>query len=136
MKTFDYEELAKFVEKNETAGEPILIYRNGHSLPFEYYYEGVNRIYPLPRDIAYDYSYFSSSILQDTIGLHQEFQVSLADNDRFIVLTDSEEVCFGYDTRKEILNDYIDRYFLTFSDTLIYGRVRDGYFRVRELGRK
>ena len=136
VKTFDYEQLASFVEANEDENEPILIYRNGHYLPFEYYYKGINDVNPLPGNINYDFSYFTSSILKDTVALHNEFQVELSAFDRFILLTDSEDICFGYDTRKEILNNYIDLYFETLSDSLIYGRVKDNFFRVREVRRR
>jgi hypothetical protein len=136
VKTFDYPEVTSYVEAIESEDEPILIYRSGHYLPFKYYYSGSNAVYPLPGQINYDFSYFTSSILKDTMALHNMFQIELAAYDTLIVLTDSEKICFGYDTRQQILNMYLGLYFVSISDKVIYGRKEDGYFWVRELKRK
>ena len=50
----DYRSLATYLEENEKRGEPVFIYRNIGVENLEIYYEGVNKIFPIPEPITYD----------------------------------------------------------------------------------
>jgi hypothetical protein len=45
----DYERAAHYIESNEKAGEPIVLFNSEALLPFQYYYDGPNQLLPIPR---------------------------------------------------------------------------------------
>jgi uncharacterized membrane protein len=51
VKVRDYPSLVSFIESNEKPQQPVLIFPNYVALPFDYYYNGINKIHALPKSI-------------------------------------------------------------------------------------
>jgi uncharacterized membrane protein len=49
----DWARIAGYIERNESPGEPILVFRAANVLPLRYYYRGVNVLVPLPYPAGY-----------------------------------------------------------------------------------
>lgn len=131
IKNYDYESIAKHIERIEKPNEPVLLNSRTISTPFQYYYSGINNLIQLP----------------DTFKLEKEgFQVLLRDTLDFKWMLEninSESILFindnmiGYPPKllltSDILDDHINSQFIVTLDTLLFGKSNKHSLRIRRL---
>ena len=135
VKTFDYEQLASYLEEKTEIDEPILIYRNVHILPLEKYTQNENRLLPIPSPLNYDIHYLSGSIIEDSTSLDYIFDVQLQEVNQFTLVSDEKEKSYGYDMHQNLITDYLKDHFTIQQDTIFYGRSEVNYLRIRKFSR-
>jgi hypothetical protein len=70
----DWARVARFIETNETAGQPVVVFQNYDALSLPYYYRGVNPI--LPNTRFFDWSYEADPAGEDAFKQQTEFIIS------------------------------------------------------------
>jgi hypothetical protein len=134
IKTYDFKFVARFLEKIERSDEPILIYRPAIALPLHYYYEGKNKLFPIPHPVNFDSSYLIN--IEDTLQLKNAID-NAGHNSKSYILVSDTTVYEGvlYMNRKMISNYIYDHYRVSL-DTLFYGRSKKRPLRIMNFERK
>jgi hypothetical protein len=136
VRVYDYEQIAEYVEKVKKPDEPMLLYSNGHALPFQYYYKGNNPILPLPVPIRFNLNYMNEIYIKDTLMLNKIFEKDRKIENHFIYISDNLSSLMGKSLNYDIVDQYFERKFYVRLDTLIKGRSKNAGLRVREYERK
>lgn len=87
IKTYDFREVAKFVEKIENKNEPILFFGKTILPPFKYYYSGESKLLGVPA-LKYDKNYYADNI-KDTFDLANTINPINATASSYILITGS-----------------------------------------------
>jgi hypothetical protein len=127
VKHFDYERIAEFIENNEESNTPLVFYNGRNSIPFQYYYHGINKIVQLPIPSDYKLRSDQDYLIKDTMTLNTIFQRDLRTAKNFYYLSNKED---------EMIETYLVENFLVQLDTLIFDRAKINGLRVRKLIRK
>lgn len=136
VRLYDYEQIAGYIEKVQKPDEPILLYSNGHALPFQYYYKGNNPILPLPVPVRFDLNYMNDIHIKDTLMLNKIFEKDRKIENRFIYISDNLPSLLGKSLNYDIVDQYMEKKFYVRLDTLIKGRSKNAGLRVRGYERK
>jgi uncharacterized membrane protein len=132
VKFYDFISITKYVNAIEHSGEPILLYRNGLSLPFGYYYKGSNSLYPLPGKVSFDKNYLIN--IKDSLELKQLIQnIKTLSKTYLLISDDNANYLYSVNMNREMLNDYLSHNFRTISDTSGFGDGKELYIRIRRL---
>jgi mannosyltransferase len=120
-KAGDWARVSAYVRTHEAPGEPIAVFEAENALPFEYYYDGPNRVVAVPR--AVDFSHYQVS--QFVIRSEAQLQSVIPPARRIWLITAGEctsaNVQFGCAT----LERFLSQRYAVKSDTSFYGsRVR------------
>ncbi|MGN6803465.1 MAG: hypothetical protein ACTHJN_16315 [Ginsengibacter sp.] len=134
-KTYNFRQVANFIEKVELNNEPILFYGKSIVPPFQYYYKGKAHLFPLP-PINYDKDYYEERIT-DTTDLIRQIESIKYQSNSFLLVTES---ITGFKYKQSLTKTLIEkalynRYSILF-DTTFYSRNSDNYLRVQRLKRK
>jgi len=130
VKFYDFKSIAKYVTEIENNNEPILFYRNGLSLPFDYYYKGKNLIYPLPNAVTFDKNYLIN--FKDTTEMRKSIECINSTSNSYILISDDKAVYLGsLDMNRKMVDDYLVRNYKTTLDTLYFGKSKNYYLRIR-----
>ena len=137
VKHYDYEQVAKYVERLEKDNEPILFYLSAHALPFQYYYKGSNEIVPLPVPVKFDsVNYFKNIYIPDTVCLNTIFEKDLKSYKSFLFISDNIYSILGKSTNKQMIDSFLVNKFIFNLDTAVKGRDKENSFRIRRIIRK
>lgn len=120
----DFNRVASYIMAHEKPNQPILTFPAYVAIPVSYYYSGKNTIVPLPKaeDFKeYDLRQYSLtnekgilSALSQVPGEHQYIWLIRDGGDTFCSL-------FGFDLNCEVLNNFINKYYLVESYQEFYG---------------
>jgi membrane-associated HD superfamily phosphohydrolase len=133
VKTYDYPSLAQFVEMTELPNESLLFNSRTISLPFEYYYEGVNAVVPLPSYCKLSENAFQK-LIKDTIQLKQLITESQIGSPSILFINDNLN---GYSHEFKFseadLDEYLNTNYKITLDTLFFGNSQSSSIRIRRL---
>ena len=109
-KSYDFKKVSSYIKTIETKNEPILFYGKTILPPFEYYYNGTNKLCGLPA-ITYDKDYYEERITDTTQFINSIEKIQSPTNS-YILITGSI-VGFKYDSvmakmiiQKSLLNHF------------------------------
>ena len=101
----DYKSLGSYLEKNDKGEIPVFVYRNISADNLAFYYNGKNKIYPIPEAFSYDLEFGPDQWeinCQDLNGLNNQF---ILHPSFYIVLDDT--ALAGYSESKKRLLDFL-----------------------------
>ncbi len=136
VNTLDYKEIVKYIENNVKSDTPLLFYRNGNALPFQYYYSGKNKIVQIPVTFRYIAGPNYPHVIKDTMTLNKIFKKDLKNYKEFIYLSDMDNKIYNQVMNYEMVAKYLSKDFFIPLDTVIMGRSKTLGLRVRKLIRK
>ncbi|MEO8720411.1 MAG: hypothetical protein ABI372_04850 [Ginsengibacter sp.] len=134
-KTYNFKVVSNYLEKVELPNEPILFYGKSILPPFQYYYSGNNKLFPLP-PINYDKDYYEERIT-DTAGLNNQITSINSATNSYILVTESI-TGFKYIqtlTKQMIEKSLKDRYLISL-DTTFKSRNSENFLRVQRLEKR
>lgn len=134
VNTYDFVSMAKYVEKIEQPGEPILVYRPNLALPFHYYYNGKNSITPLPAPVNFNSNYLTN--IKDTNEFKNLLNEIKPMPHSFILVTDTVKFETTLNMNKEMIENYIYKNFKVKIDTLFKGWAQYKNFRIISFEKK
>ena len=134
VKTFDFKSIAKYIEKIERPGEPILFYRSAISLPFKYYYAGQNPYIPLPHEVNYAGSWVVN--IKDTVELKQSINDIKTSSPSYLLISDLTLFESTINMHRKIITDYLSSHYNVTLDTLYIGWSQNRPLRIRRLEKK
>lgn len=134
VKTYDFKSVAKYVEKIERPGEPILFYRSGISLPFRYYYTGRNPYIPLPNEVKYDGNWVVN--IKDTTELKHSINVIETSSPSYLLISDLTHFESTVNMNRKMISDYLSQHYDITLDTLYVGWSNNMPLRIRRLQKK
>lgn len=126
VNTYDFNYMGKYIGDIEKPGEPILIYRNVLSLPFQYSYKGSNPVIPVPAPVNFDTSYIQN--IKDPSDLLPAFS-KIPAGKTWLYINDLD----AKNTTHHIIDNYLQEHCNTLLDTLYKGRTRIEALRIRRL---
>jgi hypothetical protein len=129
VNTYDFKSIAKFVEKIEQPNEPILMYRSNIALPFEYYYNGKNKIIPLPKPVNFNANYLTN--IKDTNQLKELLYSITPQPTSYLLISDTTQFETTLNMHRDMVSDYISKKFRVTLDTLFEGKAKGKAFRIR-----
>jgi hypothetical protein len=132
IKFYDFESITTYVEKIGKKNEPILFYRNGLSLPFQYYYNGINSLHPLPNPVTFDKDYLIN--IKDTLTLGD--LIGRVSKEYILITDDKARFLYSLNMNRDMIDEYLNNNFRTTLDTLYYGRSNQYYLRIRRIEAK
>jgi hypothetical protein len=137
VRNLDYEEIAEYIGNNVKSDIPLLFYKFGHSLPFQHYYSGNNKIIQLPF-ITFDYNLSSNedNIIKDTVTLNRIFKMNLGNEKELIYITDQFDKNISEVLNYNLVESYLADKFYIPLDTVIMGRSKTNGLRILKLIRK
>ena len=117
----DWQRVATYIMKVEKAGEPILIIRNEQVLPFTYYYNGPNKVIPLPNKLNVETYDLSSQVLRDEQTIFQSLPNVPGDDKKLWVITNATVPYLGVDIHPEVLEGFINKWCVVEKEQSFYG---------------
>ena len=135
LKEYDYELIAKYVEKLEQKKEPVLFYHSSISLCFNYYYTGNSTLVPIPHEVRFDSTTYTSDI-KDTVELRQSIEGVNTPSGSYLLVSDLTEHQSIGNPNQKMVNDYLAAHYNITLDTLYFGRSKHYSFRIRRLEKK
>ncbi len=135
VKEYDYEQIAKYVDSEEKEKEPILFYHSTISLCFDYYYQGNNPLIPIPHEVRFDSTTYTSDI-KDTVELRRSLEGVATPPGSYILVSDLTERQSIDNPNQKMVNDYLASHYRITLDTLYFGRSKNYSFRIRRLEKK
>jgi uncharacterized membrane protein len=134
IKFYDFKSISEYVKTISKYNEPILFYRNGLSLPFEYYYKGNNPFYPLPHAVTFDRNYLIN--IKDTLEIRHSIEKVNSVSGTYILISDDRAgYLYNVNMNREMVDEYLRINYKTSLDTLYFGRSKTYYLRIRRIGR-
>src|ERR1035437_6822211 len=132
IKIYDFKSVAKYISKIERTGEPILFYRNAMSLPFTYYYKGLNPLVPLPNPVRFDNTYLKN--IKDTLELKRAITgINAKSNSYLIISDDNTDYAYNVNFNRKMVDDYLIAHYNITLDTLCFGDGPEFFIRIRRL---
>jgi hypothetical protein len=132
IKIYDFKSVAKYISKIERTGEPILFYRNAMSLPFTYYYKGLNPLVPLPNPVRFDNTYLKN--IKDTLELKRAITgINAKSNSYLIISDDNTDYAYNVNFNRKMVDDYLIAHYNITLDTLCFGEGPEFFIRIRRL---
>lgn len=109
----DWIRVARFIEANEKANQPIIIFQNYDALSLPYHYRGVNKI--LPDEKFFAWSFEANPASENALRKQIEFVISKIPKESEEIWLATEELCQQEETRKacEPLENYIEAHYTT-----------------------
>lgn len=129
VKTYDYISIANYIRKIEHPNEPILIYRPAIALCFNIYYNGKNKIVPLPYPVKFDTSYLIN--IKDTTELRELIDTIKSSSKSYLLISDTTVYESTVNMNRKMINDYIDYHYIVTLDTLFYGWGKEKPLRIK-----
>jgi hypothetical protein len=133
VKTYDYPALAYFISAIERSSEPILFNSRTISLPFEYYYKGINSVVQLPASCKLSENAFQK-LIKDTTQLKQLISESESISPSILFINDN---LLGYSHEFKFseadLDEYLNKNYKITLDTLFLGNSQSCSIRIRRL---
>lgn len=131
IKTYDYDSIAKYVEDIEKPNEAVLMNSETISTPFEYYYTGSNHLVQLPDTFKLAEHGFQV-LITDTLEL--KLIIENINTKSILFINDS---MIGYGPKLSLdpgtLDKYLNSHFRITLDTLIFGKSKTKFLRIRRL---
>ncbi len=134
VNTYDFVSLAKYVEKIERPGEPILMYRSNLALPFQYYYNGKNSIVPLPAPVNFSSDYLTN--IKDTNEFKQLLNQIKPVPHSYILISDTTKFETTLNMNRKMINNYIYKNFNVNIDTFFKGWAKIKTLRLMSFEKK
>jgi hypothetical protein len=132
VKFYDFQSITKYVRTIEKKDEPILIYRNGLSLAFNYYYEGHNPIYPLPYELTFNRNYLVN--IKDTSELRKSIgRISNNSGSCLFVSDDQDKYLYTKNMNREMIDAYLQSNYRITLDTFYFGHSKKYGLRIRRI---
>lgn len=128
VKTYDFISTAKFIKKIEKKDEPILIYRPAIALPLNHYYNGKNKIIPIPHPVNFDSSYLIN--IKDTLELKRVIENSNSRSKSYILVSDTTVYEGILNMNRKMISKYIYNHYKVSMDTLFYGQGKKRPLRI------
>ena len=135
LKEYDYEQIAKYVAKEEKRNEPVLFYHSTISLCFNNYYKGDGPLVPLPHEVRFDSTTYTSDI-KDTLELKRSIEAVNTPSGSYLLVSDITEHQSIGNPNQKMVNDYLSTHYNITLDTLYFGRSRNFSLRIRRLEKK
>jgi uncharacterized membrane protein len=135
LKEYDYKQIAKYVEGIEKTKEPILFYHSTISLCFNYYYAGESPLVPLPHEVRFDSTTYTSDI-KDTVELRRSIEGVATPSGSYLLVSDITELQSIGNPNQKMVNDYLASHYTITLDTLYFGRSTNYSFRIRRLEKR
>ncbi len=120
----DFIRVADYIMEHENNNQPILIFRREMALPFEYYYKGINRIVPIPKEFSftgtynYDKSEWPLKSEKEVANIFSSISGSPAS---FWLITNQDYKIYNQSVNSYYLEDYINQNFNIISYKKFYG---------------
>lgn len=112
----DFKSLGNYIAETEENEEPVFVFRNISAEILQLYYKGKNKIYPLPRDFAYDKD-FDPRQWEITVQDINELNGNLLNYSHFYIVIDNSPLR-GVNESKSVLLDFVQsNYKLVFKKT-------------------
>jgi len=134
VKTYDFVSIAKYIKIIEHPNEPILIYRPAIALPFGYYYNGINKIIPIPHPVKFDSDYLIN--IKDTAELKQSIENIKPVPKFYILISDTTIYESSVNMNRKMVTDYLNNNYKITLDTLFYGWSKNMPIRIRSFENK
>ena len=134
-KSYDFKKVSSYIKTIETEKEPILFYGKTILPPFEYYYNGTNKLYGLPA-ITYDKDYYEERI-KDTGQFINSIEEIQSPTNSYVLITGSI-VGFKYDSvmTKKIIQKSLHNHFYITLDSSFKSPNSDNTLRVQKIEKK
>lgn len=121
----DWIRVSHYVERHETASQPILVFKAEFALSFGYHYSGRNRLVPLPAPPGEERYDPTTQVLWDEDEILQALSGQLGADRRFWLVTSQTQPFRGIDFHPEILEGFVARRCTVLRDRSFVGsRVR------------
>jgi uncharacterized membrane protein len=137
VKTYDYKSLAAYITQINKTGEPLLFYRSGAALPFNWYYKGANAVVPLPHPINFSSTETDYAVkIKDTATFTALLAKINAPQKTFLLITNLTENIYANSPDKILVDDYIKHTCSVTLDTLYFGNSKNSALRIRRIEKK
>jgi hypothetical protein len=137
VKKYDYKTMAAYLTQTGRPGEPVLFYRGGIALSFQYYYKGGNPVVPLPHPTKFDGTETDyAAKINDTAQLGALLANIKTPQKSYILVTNLNEPIYNGHPEKKMVDDYIKFNCLVTLDTLFYGASKESALRIRRIEKK
>ena len=130
VNTYDFNSIARYIEKIEKPNEPILMYRANNALPFNYSYKGINKIVPLPHPVNFDSNYLVS--IKDTNELRQLLSDIKPQSGSYLMISDTTKFETTLDMHRQMVKDFLYKNYKVTLDTLFEGNAKGKTLRIRQ----
>lgn len=135
IKNYDYKSIVNYVTEIENPGEPLVFYNSFIVLPFETYYKGKNNLVSIPGPITFDSNYVAN--LKDTSLLIAKLRGDLKESSSFLFISnDMDQVILNRNMNRPMLDSFLNSHYKIILDTLVHGRSKDRYLRIRRFSVK
>ena len=134
-KTYDFKSTSNYIQKAQLNKEPIVFYGKSILPPFEYYYNGKNKLFTLP-PLIYDKDYYEERI-KDASEFIKEIDSIPSPTNSYLLVTESI-VGFKYQqamSRQMIQKSIKERYIITL-DTTFKSKNSHDFLRVERLEKR
>ena len=134
VKTYDFLSIAKYIKTIEKPNEPILIYRPAIALPFNYYYNGKNKVVPIPHPVKFDSSYIIN--IKDSLELKQAIEKIPSPSKSYLLISDNTPYEGTVNMNRPMITKYLQTHYFITLDTLFTGWSKNRPLQVRRFEKK
>jgi hypothetical protein len=120
----DYARVAAYLERHETADEPIVVYTAEAEMPLAYYYHGKNQLVALPKPENFDRYNVRELLLHDENQVAQALEKWAAKAPQFWVVTNcapGDRAWLGVRFNVEVLDQYLAEHTRVVSEQAFFG---------------
>jgi uncharacterized membrane protein len=137
VKKYDYKAMADYLTHISKPGEPLLFYRGGIALSFQYYYNGSNPVVPLPHPTKFNSTETDyAATIKDTAAFSTLLANIKAPQKTYLVVTNLNEPIYTGHPEKKLVDDYMKLNCHVTLDTLFYGNSKESALRIRRIEKK
>ena len=124
-KAGDWVRVSRYIQRHESALEPILVFKAEFVLDFGHHYSGRNRLIPIPRPPSEERYDLTEQVLRDEREILGALSGQLGGTRRFWLVTSHTVPFRGIDPHPEILEEFVARRCSVLRDQAFVGtRVR------------
>lgn len=121
----DWIRVSRYIERHESASEPILVFKAEFVLDFGYHYAGRNQLIPLPGRTSVERYDLTEQVLRDESEILRALSGQLGAPRRFWLVTTHTVPFRGIDVHPEILEGFVARRCAVLRDeSFVASRVR------------
>ena len=106
----DYRSVGRFLENNEKKEEPAFVFRSISAEILDIYYEGINKIYPLPKAISYNKEFSPEQWNINNQDIDELQNILLKYSEFYIIIVDDKYI-FGFNESKNKLMEFLESNF-------------------------
>ena len=135
MKSYDFKKVSSYIKTIETEKEPILFYGKTILPPFEYYYNGSNKLYGLPA-IIYDKNYYEERITDTAQFINSIDEIKSPKNSYILVTGSIDGFKYNSVMSKKTIQKSLHNHFYITLDSSFKSSNSDNTLRVQKLEKK